>query len=535
VQGFQSVNRDDQEWIRVWLQRLSHEAELAKFFEPAGLSGMSELGQILSTLSIEDPDRFNRFSTEVMPEVLRVLCATDRDEGAWEALYDAVLLKFPEMAAMDRGQILWLLRQLSETDALNHKLKRTLQSGEIDVAKGLDNWRTDVQNGSILPDTLRPDAFQLGENLAATAGDVVFENQLFQLIQYHPRTPEVHANPMLLIPAYVNRFYILDLCDEHSMVRWLLDQGHTVFLISWVNPTALLANYEMTQYVLDGALTAVDQIERMAPGAKIQLMGYCAGGVIASVLAAWMAARGDHRIVSLTLLTTLLDYTHAGPLGQLVSGERIEALRKPLTDLGYLPAELMLRTFASLRPHDLLFGRMLNSYVFGERAKPFPLLHWLGDGTRTPAGLVLWTLEQLYLQNRLVSDEPLRLAGQEIRLSQIEIPVFIMAAENDDISPWQGVVGVSDLFSGPVTLVLGKGGHNSGVINPPDHARHDHLQLDPTVPLDLTRAKPVAGSWWLPWGVFLAESQGVLQSPIEPGGGIRPVIEAAPGRYVRQA
>ena len=531
MQGFQGVNRDDQEWIQVWLKRLSHETELVKFFEP---SGFAELGQALTSMSVEDPERFSRFSNEVMPEVLTMLCATDREDGAWERLFDSVATRFPEMEAMDRGQILWMLRQLSETDALIHKLKQTLASGEIDVEKGLENWRTDVKNGAILPDTLRPDAFRLGENLAATSGDVVFENQLFQLIQYHPRTAQVHANPILLIPAYVNRFYILDLSEECSMVRWLLDQGHTVFLMSWVNPTDLLANYDMTHYVLDGALTAVDQIERMAPGSKIQLMGYCAGGVIATILTAWMKARGDHRVVSLTLLTTLLDYSQAGPLAHLVSRERIDALTKPLTDLGYLPAELMLRTFASLRPHDLLFGRMLNSYVFGERAKPFPLLHWLGDGTRTPAALVLWTLERLYLENCLMGRDPLVLAGQTIDLKQIDIPVFIMAAENDDISPWQGVVAVHDAFTGPLTLVLGKGGHNSGVINPPDASRHDHVRLDLSDPLDLHRATQGDGSWWILWGDFLGSTAGAMGAPVAPGGGIWPIIEPAPGRYVRQ-
>ncbi len=165
MQGFQGFNRDDQEWIQVWLKRLSHETELVKFFEPGGFS---ELGHALTAMSVEDPERFQRLSTEVMPEVLGVLCATDREEHAWDTLFDSVMDRFPEMEAMDRGQILWLLRQLSETDALIHKLKKTLESGEIDFTKGLENWRTDVLNGSILPDTLRPGAFQLGENLAAT-------------------------------------------------------------------------------------------------------------------------------------------------------------------------------------------------------------------------------------------------------------------------------------------------------------------------------------------------------------------------------
>ena len=189
----------------------------------------------------------------------------------------------------------------------------------------------------------------------------------------------------------------------------------------------MLALYEMTHYVLDGALAALDHIDRMLPRVKTQVMGYCAGGIIATILAAWLEARGENRIASLSLLTTLLDYQEPGPLGHLVSKNSIDAIRQPLTNLGYLPAELMLRTFASLRPHDLFFGRILNSYVLGQREKPFPLLHWLGDGTRTPASLVLWILEELYLNNRLVGGTPIELAGQSIDIASINCPIFLLA------------------------------------------------------------------------------------------------------------
>ena len=531
MQGLQGLDPSQREWIQAWLSRLNAESQLLNFFEPTGIN---ELGHFLTSLSVEDPDRFRVFATDLLPKLIQALLDTESDDLSWAELFDEVTVSFPEVEGFDRSQILWLIRQVQATDELIAKLRATIESGQINLEQGLDNWRQDILAGAILPDTIRPDAFSLGQNLAATPGDVVFENQLFQLIQYRPRTDTVHENPVLLIPAFVNRFYILDLSGEYSMVRWLVDQGHTVFLISWINPTEMLAPYEMTHYVLDGALAALDQIDRMLPRVKTQVMGYCAGGIIATILAAWLEARGENRIASLSLLTTLLDYQEPGPLGHLVSENSIDAIRQPLTNLGYLPAELMLRTFASLRPHDLLFGRVLNSYVLGQREKPFPLLHWLGDGTRTPASLVLWILEELYLNNRLVGGTPIELAGQSIDVASINCPIFLFGAESDDISPWQSVMIAARQFSNPPTCVLGEGGHNAGVITPPANNRHDHYMLSAANPSNKQTAEKRKGSWWVSWNQFLLPQAGANVPPPQPGGGLRPVIEDAPGRYVKQ-
>ncbi len=531
MQGLQGIPFDDPEWLQAWLARINSESELLQFVGPMDFTNLSER---LSALSIEDPVRFKALTTDALPQALLSLFSVVRDEAESRRVLDELLEHYPELSGIDRGQVLWLCRQLKDADRLLDVVKESLDPERLNLAQGLENWQVDLKSGAMLPDTLRPDAFELGVNLAQTPGDVVFENQLFQLIQYRPTTETVHAHPVLLIPAYVNRYYILDLTPETSLVRWLVDAGHTVFLISWVNPTALLSQYDMTHYVLDGALAALDQIDRMMPRTQVQLMGYCAGGVIASILAAWLSARGEERVASLTLLTTLLDYEEAGPLGQLVSEARLSALREPLTKLGYLPAELMLRTFASLRPHDLLVGRFLSAYFRGERGKPFPLLHWLGDGTRTPAALVIWTLEHLYLHNRLVDTPSLVVAGQPIDLSQIKVPVFLMAAEQDEISPWQSVMRSAAHFGGEVTAVLGQGGHNAGVIHDPTKPKRGHYVLDPTHAVELSSQTLKTGSWWPTWGEFLAAHGGEMGSPIEPGGGLRPVIEPAPGRYVSQ-
>ena len=531
MQGLQGLDPSQREWIQAWLSRLNAESRLLNFFEPTGIN---ELGHFLASLSVEDPDRFRVFATDLLPRVIQALIDSESDDLFWNTLFDEVTVSFPEVEGLDRARILWLIRQVQATSEFIPKLRKTIESGQINIEQGLDNWRQDILAGAILPDTIRPDAFSLGQNMAATPGDVVFENQLFQLIQYCPCTDTVYENPMLMIPAFVNRFYILDLSDECSMVRWLVDQGHTVFLISWVNPTEMLASYDMTHYVLDGALAALDQVERILPRVKTQVMGYCAGGIIATILAAWLEARGENRIASLSLLTTLLDYQEPGPLGHLVSEDSIDAIRQPLTNMGYMPAELMLRTFASLRPHDLLFGRVLTSYVLGQRGKPFPLLHWLGDGTRTPASLILWILEELYLNNRLIGGAPIELAGQSIDVASITCPIFLFGAESDDISPWQSVMMVARQFTNTPICVLGEGGHNAGVITPPTKNRHDHYILSLANLSNKQTAEKREGSWWVSWNQFLLPRAGPIVLPPQPGGGLRPVIEAAPGRYVKQ-
>ena len=517
--------------MQVWLKRLADEHALLTFMDPSPVAGIS---QALTALASNDPARFQSLQSDVLPQMLSAFIRTDATDEDWLSWMDQCIAALPEVEDFDRSRVLWLIRQLQDSGRLVERVRTLLETKSINLEQGIRHWQEDIVAGAVLPDTLRPETFRLGETLAATPGDVVFENQLFQLIQYRPSTPAVAEHPMLLVPAFVNRYYILDLSPEMSMVRWLVSQGHTVFLISWVNPDAGLAKYDVTHYVLDGVLAALDQMDRMLSGQPVQLAGYCAGGVLASIAAAWLAVRGEQRIVSLTLLTTLLDYSDAGPLGDLVTESSVDALTQPLETLGYLPAELLLRTFASLRPTDLMFARGLHSYILGERHKPLPLLHWLGDGTRTPAALVLWILKSLYLENRLIDGEPLIIAGQSIDLSKLDIPVFLFACQNDEIAPWASALRIANRFRGPVTCVLGQGGHNSGVVCPPDSARYDHFRMDGKQPTDLDRALHVKGSWWNSWSAFLTETQGQASVPPAPGGGLRPVLEPAPGRYVRQ-
>lgn len=531
VQGFGAIGpTSDLAWIQTWIDRLAEEAQWARFSDPRLLQ---DWVQGLATLSVTEPDKWAEISTELVPQFLAAFTGMEA-ESNWDLLMERLLAVFPDLSDPDRAQLIWLCEQVRQTESLIGRVREQLSGGAIDLEQGLKNWQADLACHTILPDTLRPDTFSVGETLAVTPGDVVFENQLFQLIQYHPQTATVASHPILLIPAFVNRYYILDLTPESSLVQWLVQSGHTVFLVSWVNPSESLRAYDMTHYVLDGCVQAMDQLARMCPKQPVQVMGYCAGGVLAAIMTAWMSARGEaDRISSLSLLTTLLDYQNPGPLGRFVTEQTVEHVESVMAETGYLPAAITLRTFASLRPHDLLVGRAINSYVLGQRAKPFPLFHWLGDGTRIPAAMVSWILNTLYRQNALVHTNPLMLAGQPIELASIQVPTYVLGALSDDIAPWRSVFQGAERLSGPVRFVLGRGGHNAGVINPPSRAKYGYWVMDPSDPEDQSKATVVDGSWWEDWGQFLVATAGAQIAPPLSGGGLRPPLEAAPGRYVK--
>ena len=517
-------------WVQTWIDRLADEAQWLRFSDPLMLQ---DWGTYLSSLATRDPETWQALSTQVLPQFLTAL-TTARSREDWEVWATRLLDALPELSSEDRSQLRGCLEQLRQTETLLSRVRDQLGSGTLDLTQGLTNWREDLAAQSILPDTLRPDTFVVGETLALTPGDVVFENQLFQLIQYRPQTETTYARPMLIIPAFVNRYYILDLTPETSMVQWLVQSGYTVFMISWVNPTESLRGYDMTHYVLDGCVQAMDQLARMCPRVPVQVMGYCAGGVLASLMAAWMTARGEgDRICSLTLLTTLLDYAAPGPLGRFVTEQSITHVESVMQDTGYLPAAVSLRTFASLRPHDLYVGRAINSYLLGQRAKPMPLFHWLGDGTRIPAAMVSWILRTLYQDNGLMHGPPVQLAGQSMALESIAVPTYVMAALSDDIAPWQSVFQGTQGLGGPVRYVLGRGGHNGGVINPPAASKYSYWVMKASDPCVLAEGSAVDGSWWVDWGAFLQATAGARVSPPAVGGGLRAPLEPAPGRYVK--
>jgi len=379
--------------------------------------------------------------------------------------------------------------------------------------------------------------FAVGRNLAVTPGKVIYQNELMQLIQYTPTTENVLKRPLLIVPPWINKFYILDLTLEKSFIKWCVDQGVTVFVISWVNPDARLARKSFEEYMREGPLTALDIIADVTGETKVHAIGYCVGGTLLAVTLAYMAAHDDDRIVSTTLFAAQVDFTYAGELKVFVDEERVQALEKRMQDQGYLEGSKMASAFNMLRSNDLIWPYVIGNYLKGEPPFAFDLLYWNSDSTRMPAANHSFYLRNCYLGNKLSRGE-MMIAGEEIDLGKITIPIYNLATREDHIAPAKSVFLGSKFFGGPVKFVLAGSGHIAGVVNPPNKNKYQYWTgAAPTGNLEnwLARAKEHPGSWWPDWLHWIKKQGGAGVPAREPGGGKLAAIEDAPGSYVKMA
>jgi len=418
-------------------------------------------------------------------------------------------------------------------------LREAVKSRGESLARGLERLLADLERGrGRLPAAPgRADAFVLGRDLATTEGAVVYETELAQLLQYAPRTATVRARPLLIVPPWINKYYILDLRPKNSFVRWCVDQGLTVFVLSWVNPGPELAHKSFEDYLLEGPLSALEAIERATGERVVDVLGYCLGGTLTACLLAYLAARGERRIGRATFLTTMLDFAEPGELGVFIDERQLELLERHMAQRGCLEAHHMQRVFALLRANDLVWSFFVQNYLLGRESPPFDLLHWNADGTRMPYAMHRFYLRSLYLENRLVEPGAVRLLGVPIDLGRIRDPAYFLSTREDHIAPWRSTYAGARRLAGPVRFVLGGSGHIAGVVNPPEARRYGYwtraaLPADPDTWLSGARFRP--GSWWPHWLAWLRRGGGGRTVPARrPGeGGLRP-IEPAPGRYVR--
>ncbi len=380
-------------------------------------------------------------------------------------------------------------------------------------------------------------AFEVGRNLAVTAGDVVFQNDLIQLIQYRPRTPTAFKRPLLIVPPWINKYYILDLKPKNSFIQWLVDQGFTVFVISWVNPGPELRDKSFDDYMLEGPVAAIDAIRDATGEDELNAIGYCIGGTLLAATLAWLAAKGRHPVISATYLATLMDFSDPGGIGVFVNDHLIRAVDRATEKLGYYDGRAMAFSFNLLRENDLFWSFWINSYLKGEKPAAFDLLYWNTDGTNLPARMHSFYLRKMYLENRLVEPGGITLAGEPIDLRRIDIPVFFLSAEQDHIAKWKATYRGTQLHSGPVRFVLGGSGHIAGVVNPPAANKYGYwtneaLPEDPD--LWLASAERHEGSWWPFWKTWVESYAGEQVDARQPGEGSLPVLQSAPGDYVRQ-
>lgn len=415
-------------------------------------------------------------------------------------------------------------------------LKATIESGGENLVKGLQNLLDDLERGKgrLAIKMTDMEAFKIGENIAVTPGKVVYQNDLIQLIQYDPATPKVKRRPLLIIPPWINKFYILDLRPKNSFIRWAVEQGHTVFVISWVNPDERLAQKSFEDYMFEGPLAALDAIELATGEREVNVIGYCLGGTLLACTLAYMTAKGDDRFKSATYLVTMVDFAEAGELSVFIDEEQLAALEERMRKSGYLKGSEMATTFNMLRANDLIWSFVVNNYLLGKDPFPFDLLYWNADSTRMPYAMHSFYLRNMYQENRLVIPGGIELGGVPIDLYKIETPSFLLSTREDHIAPWKSTYAATRIYKGPVKFTLAASGHIAGVVNPPGskygHWQSDRIEKTPEAWLE--KATHVNDSWWPHWEKWIEQYAGGEVDARVPGDGKLKPIENAPGSYV---
>ncbi|PTL83710.1 alpha/beta hydrolase [Vitiosangium sp. GDMCC 1.1324] len=444
-------------------------------------------------------------------------------------------------------QARFFARQLAEALApansplLNPEvLRATLHSRGRNLVRGMERLREDVERGQgmLVPRMVEPRAFELGRDLAATPGEVIYETPLFQLIQYRPSTPCVYRRPLVIIPPWINKYYVLDLRPENSFIRWAVERGYTVFLLSWINPDERFAEMDLEDYLLQGLVPALDAVERATGERQVLALGYCSGGTLLAAALAWWAARGEERVHCATLLAAQVDFSEPGDLAVFIDPAQLERLEDGMRQRGYLEGSALMGTFNLLRAGDLVWSFAVDSYLLGREPPPLDFLYWNSDPTRLPARAHATYLRDLYLRNRLVQPGALSFGGVPLDLRRIQVPVYLLAAREDHIAPARSVFQATRHVSGPVRFVLAGSGHVAGIVHPPSAGRYGYRAWEQQGRASsfeswLEESREYPGSWWTDWDAWLVPHAGAHAPPRQPGHGELAPIEPAPGRYVR--
>ena len=413
--------------------------------------------------------------------------------------------------------------------------KKALDTQGQSIAQGLQNLMHDMQQGHV--SMTDESVFEVGKNVATTEGAVVFENEFFQLLEYKPLTAKVHAKPFLLVPPCINKFYILDLQPENSLIRYAVAQGHRTFVVSWRNPDDSMQDKTWDDYIEHAAIQAIAVTQEITGAKSINALGFCVGGTILSTALAVLAARGEKPVASLTLLTSLLDFSDTGILDIFIDETAVKFREMQMGSGGLLKGQDLASTFSFLRPNDLVWNYVVGNYLKGETPPPFDLLYWNSDSTNLPGPFYAWYLRNTYFENSLVKRGKLTVCGEKIDLSKLDMPAYIYGSREDHIVPIGGAYASTQVLKGPKRFVMGASGHIAGVINPPAKKKRSHWIGD-KLPVSqqawLAGATEHAGSWWPDWAAWLKAHAGPqIAAPKGYGSRKYKALEPAPGRYVK--
>lgn len=416
--------------------------------------------------------------------------------------------------------------------------KKAIETQGESIAKGMSNLLHDIQQGHV--SMTDESQFEVGRNVATSEGAVVFENELFQLLEYKPLTAKVYERPMLLVPPCINKFYILDLQPDNSLIRHVVAQGHRTFVVSWRNPDASQAQKTWDDYIEEAVIEAIRTVQAISGAPTINALGFCVGGTMLGTALAVLAARGEKPVHSATFLTTLLDFTETGILDVFIDEAFVQFREKEMGQGGLMKGRDLAATFSFLRPNDLVWNYVVGNYLKGETPPAFDLLYWNSDSTNLPGPYYAWYLRNTYLENRLVQPGRAVVCGEKVDLRKVDIPVYIYGSREDHIVPIGGAYASTQVFPGKKRFVMGASGHIAGVINPPEKKKRSHwLRADGKFPKSFedwqAGAQELPGSWWPDWSAWLKAQAGKqLAAPKAYGKGKFKAIEAAPGRYVKQ-
>ncbi|SMF08255.1 polyhydroxyalkanoate synthase [Alteromonadaceae bacterium Bs31] len=417
--------------------------------------------------------------------------------------------------------------------------REILETEGESLAKGIDNYMRDLENSpneAFKITQVNPEAFTLGDSLAYTAGEVIFQNSLIQLIQYKPRVDKTFAVPLLIVPPFINKYYILDLDDKKSLVRWLLDQGFTVFMISWVNPLEGSDGLEFDDYVEAGVIAALDVVEKVTGAKHINVAGYCVGGTLLAATQAYLIASGDKRISSLSFLASLFDFSEPGEVGNYMSEQMYPMIEKLVNTKGYLDGRILAMSFSLLRENNLFWSFFIENYLKGKDPAPFDILYWNSDSTNIPGPAYLFYLRNMYMENKFIEAGGIQVKGIDIDLSTINTPSYCLAAMADHIVLWPAAFRSAHCLGGEQRFVLTESGHVAGVVNPAGEGKYPYW-VNPVMDKDhqkwLAGAKQKNGSWWKDWHTWLSAFSGDKVDPPSMGSDQYQKIENAPGSYVK--